>query len=163
MSAEPKDQYYPGLEGVVANETAICNLEGKQGAGGLEYRGYSIEDLAGRVSWIESDITVAGLPEGRFDVWHDRAVFHFLMGEEERARYVAEVRRSVRPGGHVIVATFGPEGPTKCSGLDVVRYDADSLHREFGVHFHLLESVKELHQTPFGTVQQFLYCHCKVE
>lgn len=62
----------------------------------------------------------------------------------------------------MIVSTFGPEGPAKCSGLDVVRYDADSLHREFGMHFRLLESVKELHQTPFGTIQQFLYCHCRM-
>jgi hypothetical protein len=69
----------------------------------------------------------------------------------------------VKPGGHVIVSTFGPEGPVKCSGLEVVRYDAESLHREFGVHFHLLGSSKELHRTPFRTVQQFLCCYCRVE
>ena len=63
----------------------------------------------------------------------------------------------------MIVSTFGPEGPTKCSGLGVVRYDAESLHKEFGVRFHLLESSEELHPTPFGTVQQFLYCLCRVE
>jgi hypothetical protein len=65
-------------------------------------------------------------------------------------------------GGHVIVATFGPDGPTKCSGLDVVRYDAESLHAEFGVHFQYLESSTEIHETPFGTTQQFLYCLCRV-
>jgi hypothetical protein len=69
----------------------------------------------------------------------------------------------MKPGGHVIVATFGPEGPEKCSGLNVVRYDADSLHDEFGAHFRLMESATELHQTPFGTTQQFLYCLCKVQ
>jgi hypothetical protein len=69
----------------------------------------------------------------------------------------------VKPGGHVIVSTFGPEGRKKCSSLDVVRYDAELLHNEFGVRFHLIDSSKELHQTPFGTVQQFLYCLCRVE
>jgi hypothetical protein len=59
--------------------------------------------------------------------------------------------------------TFGPEGPTKCSGLDVIRYDAESLHEQFGARFRLVESTKELHRTPFGTTQQFLYCYCKVE
>lgn len=69
---------------------------------------------------------------------------------------------SVRRGGHVIISTFGPQGPLKCSGLDVVRYDAESLHNEFGKSFHLVESCQELHQTPFGTTQQFLYCYCQV-
>jgi hypothetical protein len=73
------------------------------------------------------------------------------------------VANAVKPGGHVIVSTFGPEGPTKCSGLDVVRYDAESLHDEFGVRFHLLVSSKELHRTPFGTAQQFLYRFCRLE
>ena len=63
----------------------------------------------------------------------------------------------------MIVSTFGPEGPLKCGGLDVVRYDAESLHGEFGIHFHLLGSSKELHLTPWGTVQQSLYCYCRVE
>jgi len=75
----------------------------------------------------------------------------------------AKTHAAVKPGGSVIVSTFGPEGPTKCSGLDVVRYDAESLHQEFGVRFRLLDSCKELHQTPFGTVQQFLYCLCRIE
>lgn len=61
------------------------------------------------------------------------------------------------------VFTFGPEGPTKCSGLDVVRYDAESMHKEFGVRFRLLESAEELHRTPFGTLQEFLYCLCRIE
>ena len=69
----------------------------------------------------------------------------------------------MKPGGYVIVATFGPEGPHKCSGLDVVRYDADSLHEEFGAEFQVGRQRDELHQTPFGTTQQFLYCLCKVE
>lgn len=116
-----------------------------------------------RVQWLVGDITKIDLPPSRYDVWHDRAVFHFLTRRGDRVAYVQQVSRAVKHGGHVIVSTFGPEGPTRCSGLEVVRYDADSLHREFGVQFRLLGSSKELHQTPFGTIQQFLYCYCRVE
>lgn len=119
--------------------------------------------ISEQVHWLVADITKVDLESAAYDVWHDRAVFHFLTAASDRLAYVRQVARSVRHGGHVIVSTFGPEGPTKCSGLDVVRYDADSLHQEFGVHFRLLGSSKELHQTPFGTVQQFLYCYCRVE
>jgi SAM-dependent methyltransferase len=115
------------------------------------------------VRWLVGDVTTVKLEASAYDVWHDRAVFHFLASDEERMAYVAQVASAVRSGGHVIVSTFGPEGPTQCSGLDVVRYDADSLHDQFGVRFHLLGSSKELHETPFGTVQQFLYCLCRVE
>jgi 2-polyprenyl-3-methyl-5-hydroxy-6-metoxy-1,4-benzoquinol methylase len=118
---------------------------------------------AQRVHFLVADITQAKLESGAYDVWHDRAVFHFLTKPEHRTAYVQNVVHAVRPGGHVIVSTFGPEGPTKCSGLDVNRYDAESLHAEFGVHFRLVESSKELHRTPFDTTQQFLYCYCKVE
>jgi len=115
------------------------------------------------IHWLAADITEAALEPGAYDVWHDRAVFHFLTASEQRVAYVRNVAHAVRPGGHVIVSTFGPEGPTKCSGLDVVRYDAESLHDQFGVRFRLVESSKELHRTPFGTTQQFLFCYCKVE
>jgi 2-polyprenyl-3-methyl-5-hydroxy-6-metoxy-1,4-benzoquinol methylase len=115
------------------------------------------------VQWLVADITQVELDPAVYEVWHDRAVFHFLTVQEHRAAYVRQVARSVKPGGHVIVSTFGPEGPTKCSGLEVVRYDADSLHSEFGARFRLVESSKELHRTPFGTTQQFLYCLCRVE
>lgn len=102
------------------------------------------------VHWITDDITQVAMEPARYDVWHDRAVFHFLTKAEDRAAYVHQVARSVRVGGHVIVATFGVDGPEKCSGLDVVRYDAKHLHGEFGPKFHLLESVSELHETPWG-------------
>jgi 2-polyprenyl-3-methyl-5-hydroxy-6-metoxy-1,4-benzoquinol methylase len=118
---------------------------------------------AERVCWIVGDITKIRLAPSAYDVWHDRAVFHFLITPEQRADYVRQVAAAVRPGGHVIVSTFGPEGPTKCSGLDVVRYDEELLHKQFGERFHLEESSKELHQTPFGTTQQFLYCYCRIE
>jgi SAM-dependent methyltransferase len=118
---------------------------------------------AEQIHWLAADITRVELPASRFDVWHDRAVFHFLTDSEARAAYVRQVARAVRLGGHVIVGTFGPEGPTRCSGLEVVRYDADSLHDEFGRRFRLLEHSKQMHETPFGTVQQFLYCFCRLE
>jgi SAM-dependent methyltransferase len=120
-------------------------------------------DAATRVRWIVGDITKADLPPHDYTVWHDRAVFHFLTGQDQRAAYVRQVLHAVKPGGHVIVSTFGPEGPTKCSGLDVVRYDAESLHDEFGRRFRLVESIGEEHHTPFGTTQQFLYCYCRLE
>jgi 2-polyprenyl-3-methyl-5-hydroxy-6-metoxy-1,4-benzoquinol methylase len=119
--------------------------------------------LAQKVNWIDADITQAELETRAFDVWHDRAVFHFLTSIEQRAAYVRKAMKTVKPAGHVIVSTFGPEGPTKCSGLAVMRYDAESLHNEFGGRFRLVESSKELHHTPFGTTQQFLYCYCRVE
>jgi 2-polyprenyl-3-methyl-5-hydroxy-6-metoxy-1,4-benzoquinol methylase len=119
--------------------------------------------LAKKIDWIVGDITQVQLEPFAYDVWHDRAVFHFLTSIEQRAAYVRKVMKAVKPGGHVIVSTFGPEGPTKCSGLEVMRYDAESLHNEFGVRFRLVESSKELHNTPLGTTQQFLYCCCKVE
>jgi 2-polyprenyl-3-methyl-5-hydroxy-6-metoxy-1,4-benzoquinol methylase len=114
--------------------------------------------VADRVHWLTADVTQVELQPRAYDVWHDRAVFHFLTRSEQRSAYVRQVALSVKPGGYVIISAFGPEGPTKCSGLDVVRYDADSLHDEFG----LVESSKELHETPFGTTQQFLYCYCRV-
>jgi SAM-dependent methyltransferase len=118
---------------------------------------------AQQIHWLVADVTEAPLEPGTYDVWHERAVFHFLTGSEQRVAYVRQVGRAVKPGGHVIVSTFGPEGPTKYSGLDVIRYDTESLHDQFGVRFRLLESSKELHRTPFGTTQQFLFCYCKVE
>lgn len=113
------------------------------------------------VHWMEDDITRTEFPIHRFDIWHDRAVFHFLTDPADRQAYVAQVMRSVRPGGHVIVATFAEDGPEKCSGLPVMRYQPDALHAEFGGAFLLVAHEKEAHHTPFGTVQQFVYCYCR--
>ena len=118
---------------------------------------------AGRnVHWIVGDVTEVPLPEAGYDVWHDRAVFHFLTDPASRAAYVRQVVRSVRVGGHVIVGTFGPEGPLQCSGLDVVRYDATALHEAFGARFELVEHRDEVHRTPGGRDQQFVWCYCRV-
>ena len=113
------------------------------------------------VNWIEADITRVELPRDAYDVWHDRAVFHFLTQASDRQYYVETVRRSVRKGGHVIVATFAPDGPERCSGLDVMRYDSESLHEEFGNGFDLIDSTRETHHTPFETEQKFIYCYCR--
>lgn len=115
---------------------------------------------AGAVRWLDGDVTAAALPARRFDVWHDRAVFHFLTEAAQRRAYVEQVMRAVKPGGHVIVATFAPDGPLQCSGLPVMRYSADSLHDEFGTAFELVEHRDESHLTPAGKVQHFIYCHC---
>ena len=117
-------------------------------------------ERAQSVQWIAGDITRADLQAARYDVWHDRAVFHFLTDPAERARYIAQVIKSVKPGGHVIVATFGPRGPLQCSGLDVVRYAPDALHAEFGAPFQLLGHETEIHHTPAGKEQEFVYCYC---
>ncbi len=113
------------------------------------------------VEWIAADITRAALPAARYDVWHDRAVFHFLTDPVDRARYVEQVLKSVKPGGHVIIATFGPGGPLQCSGLDVMRYTPDALHAEFGAPFRLLRHETEIHHTPSGQEQEFVYCYCR--
>ncbi len=113
------------------------------------------------VRWIEADITEVELPRKRYDVWHDRAVFHFLTTPEAREAYVQTVFQAVKPGGHVIVATFAEDGPEQCSGLPVMRYRPDELHDEFGEAFTLLKHQKEAHHTPAGKVQQFVYCYCR--
>ena len=113
------------------------------------------------VKWLAADVLSADLPAAAFDVWHDRAVFHFLTRDEQRQRYVAQVLKSLKPGGFAIVGTFGPQGPEKCSGLPVSRYSADELHGTFGEPFQLLDSSVEQHTTPWATHQQFVYCFCR--
>lgn len=113
---------------------------------------------AARIRWWTSDVCEADLPLDHYDVWHDRAVFHFLTLPDQRASYVARASKSLRADGQVVIGTFGPDGPTCCSGLQTVRYDASLLREEFGSHFKLVESVTEAHSTPSGIVQQFLYC-----
>ena len=117
---------------------------------------------AGAVTWLVGDITRIELPEKRFAFWHDRAVFHFLTAAEARHSYVAAARRALKVNGHIVVATFGPGGPEKCSGLDVARYDADALHGEFGGSFQKVDSCTEHHTTPWGTEQEFVYCYCRM-
>jgi 2-polyprenyl-3-methyl-5-hydroxy-6-metoxy-1,4-benzoquinol methylase len=116
---------------------------------------------AARVDWRVGDVTTVNLPQAGYDIWHDRAVFHFLTREEDRKRYVDQVWRAVRPGGFVIVATFGPNGPLQCSNLDVCRYAPETLHGEFGAGYELISHQAEMHATPAGKSQEFVYCYCR--
>lgn len=118
---------------------------------------------AHRVTWIAGSVLDAPLPSAGYAVWHDRAVFHFLTDAGDRSRYVAQTRRAVRSGGYALVASFAPDGPTRCSGLDVMRYSPDTMRAEFGEDFRLLDSVREDHHTPSGATQAFVYCLCRVE
>lgn len=113
------------------------------------------------IKWVVADITNAELPSQSVDIWHDRAVFHFLTSDQDRRAYIETVLRVVKPDGHVIVATFAEDGPTRCSGLPVMRYSASELHATFGAPFELLAHEKESHATPAGALQQFVYCHCR--
>ena len=120
-------------------------------------------NIAAGARWVEGNVLTAPLEAERYVVWHDRAVFHFLTEAEDRRAYVDQVRRSVRSGGHVLVATFAEDAPARCSGLPVVRYSAESLHSEFGPEFRMLTSEHEEHLTPRGAPQSFLYCLCRRE
>jgi len=120
-------------------------------------------DRAHTVKWMAADVLAASLPIRAYDIWHDRAVFHFLTDKAQRDAYVRQVARALRPGGFAIVGTFGPQGPSECSGLPVNRYDAEGLHGEFGAGFRLVESSLEEHVTPWGVPQQFVYCFCRLE
>lgn len=128
----------------------------------LEVAKQRIGSRADSVNWLEGDVTQFNLPVHHYDLWHDRAVFHFLTDPADRQAYVDKVLKAVRPGGHVIVSTFAEDGPEKCSGLPAMRYGVDSLHAEFGDKFQLLGNDKEIHHTPFGTEQKFIYCYCRV-
>jgi SAM-dependent methyltransferase len=132
-------------------------------AAAIEFTKERLGPRADTVHWYTADITHADFGGKTFDLWHDRAVFHFLTDAASREAYVARVKASVRRGGFVVMATFGPEGPVKCSGLDVVRYDSEALHSQFGDHFRLLGAETQQHATPAGGEQQFLYCWCRVD
>jgi SAM-dependent methyltransferase len=111
---------------------------------------------ASSVEWIEADI-VSSWSLKPMDVWHDRAVFHFLTVPEDRASYRTHLRHTLKVGGTAIIATFALDGPDHCSGLPVARYSPDSLVRELGEDFELIESRPHTHHTPWGLAQSFQY------
>ena len=117
---------------------------------------------AENVTWFIADITELLTDNEKepvvYDIWHDRAVFHFLTEQGERERYIETMNRSLRTGGEAIIATFDLDGPEKCSGLEIVRYSADSLSEMLGKKFKLLETLSEKHKTPTGRIQTFVYC-----
>lgn len=116
-------------------------------------------DDENKVSWLCGDITEVELKREFYDIWHDRAVFHFLTQADKRQAYIEKLKQSLKPGGNFIIATFELEGPEKCSGLPVVRYDHKTLEKLFSENFKLISSKKESHLTPFDTRQEFIYCH----
>jgi SAM-dependent methyltransferase len=127
----------------------------------LEVTKRRLGPLGVRVKWMAADVLEVDLPVAAYDIWHDRAVFHFLTSDDQRRRYVAQVLKALKPGGFAIVGVFGPEGPEKCSGLQVSRYAPSELHGAFGAPFELLGSSVEQHTTPWGAPQQFVYCYCR--
>ena len=129
----------------------------------LDHARRRLGDAAHEVNWMVADILTAVLPDHGVDVWHDRAVFHFLTSATDRERYVSQVKGAMRAGGVVLVATFADDGPTRCSGLPVERYSAGELHGQFGPDFRLIASRREEHVTPQGVVQAFVYCLCRYE
>src|SRR3989338_7464648 len=110
-----------------------------------------------RMIWLEADILKADLPKSVFDLWHDRAVFHFLTKAEERKAYLEVLKQALKSGGFVIISSFSLEGPLKCSGLDVVRCSSETLSSELGNGFSLIKSSDERHKTPFNSFQNFVY------
>jgi 2-polyprenyl-3-methyl-5-hydroxy-6-metoxy-1,4-benzoquinol methylase len=113
-------------------------------------------ERAAQINWLVADVTHAA-DLGPFDLWHDRAVFHFLTDSTDRARYVDLLAASLAPGGRAIIATFAEDGPEKCSGLEVRRYSEKSLAAALGPNFSLVKSVPETHVTPWGNPQSFQY------
>jgi SAM-dependent methyltransferase len=114
-------------------------------------------DRASQVQWIVADVT-KWHPARTFDLWHDRAAFHFLTDTADRSAYVTCMQQAIKPGGHAIIGTFATDGPEKCSGLPVNRYDEASLARELGEGFELTESRRHDHSTPWNSSQRFLFC-----
>ncbi|MEI7787872.1 MAG: class I SAM-dependent methyltransferase [Chlorobiaceae bacterium] len=112
-----------------------------------------------QVEWLEANILEAELADNTYELWHDRAVFHFLTAKEDRQKYVQLMRRAIKPGAYIIIATFAEDGPIQCSGLQAIRYSANELHAEFGDSFNLIQHEQESHVTPSGVTQQFMYCH----
>jgi ubiquinone/menaquinone biosynthesis C-methylase UbiE len=117
-----------------------------------------LKERAKQVEWLASDITQLSLPESYYDVWHDRAVFHFLTTREKRRKYIDAMQRALKPGAYLVMATFSPEAPPTCSGLPVVSYSPAQLHEELGKELILEAHERELHMTPSGIAQQYIYC-----
>ncbi|MGQ3054722.1 MAG: class I SAM-dependent methyltransferase [Roseateles sp.] len=122
-----------------------------------------LAERAAQANWLAADVLEHRFAARSIDVWHDRAVFHFLTDPVQRDAYVRQVMHALKPGGFAIVGAFGPEGPTQCSGLPVERYSPEGLHQEFGGRFRLLDHGLSMHRTPWGAAQQFVYCFCRLE
>jgi ubiquinone/menaquinone biosynthesis C-methylase UbiE len=135
---------FTGLSVLDISENALANAKKRLG------------DSANNIEWFEADITEFNPPH-QFSLWHDRAVFHFLTDKSDRKKYVNTLRKSLLQGGHLIIAAFAPGGPTKCSGLEIVQYNALKLMTELGDEFELIEERSEIHVTPSDKEQKFNY------
>ena len=131
---------------------AVLDISGKA----IEYVKKRLSDQASKIEWFEKNITEF-VPLHAYDIWHDRAVFHFLTDMKSRHLYVNVLKNAVKSGSHIIIATFAKDGPKKCSGLDIVQYDNPSIQHELGDEFILLDSQFESHITPAGKEQRFIY------
>lgn len=127
----------------------------------LEHSRKRLGDDAKRVRWIVGDVTIRLFDDDGVDLWHDRAVLHFLTDAARRDAYVEALQRALRPGGHAIIATFGPRGPDRCSGLPVIRYSSSEIAAVLGPRFELVDAADEAHVTPWGSVQAFAYALCR--
>lgn len=136
---------YTDLSVLDLSESALAQARDRLGAAGAT------------VAWHVADVMNAALPDAHYGLWHDRAVFHFLVDDAARAAYVAQAARALRPGGHAIIATFAPDGPEKCSGLPVRRYAAAELAAAFAPAFRLVNQAREVHRTPWDSTQAFGY------
>jgi 2-polyprenyl-3-methyl-5-hydroxy-6-metoxy-1,4-benzoquinol methylase len=134
-------------------ELTILDISGKS----INKAKAQLGEKSNDINWIEADVTGHCFNE-QYDIWHDRAVFHFLTKDEERKRYISSLNHALRLNGHLIIATFSMEGPPKCSGLSVARYNPETLQKELGDNFNLVESSIEEHKTPSGVTQNFIYC-----
>lgn len=128
-------------------------------ASGLNIARNRLGEHAASVHWLEADVTTTSFPKQKYDLWHDRAVFHFLTESEDRARYLHALTEALKPGSFAIIGTFAQDGPDHCSGLPTQRYNVESLSATLGPRFELLGRLEEEHHTPSGAVQNFLYCY----
>jgi SAM-dependent methyltransferase len=127
----------------------------------LERMKAGLGSSADRITWIEADITGWQPPSQAYDLWHDRALFHFLTAREDRLAYISATQQAIKNGGYLIVGTFASDGPTRCSGMETLRFSPQALSEEFGNHFILVNHLDEIHHTPSGAVQKFSYCLLK--
>jgi SAM-dependent methyltransferase len=137
---------YRAITALDISQQALSALRGRLG------------EREAKVKWLIADITRAELPREHYELWHDRAVFHFLIEAKERRRYRDKLLTALQPDGHLIIGVFAPEAPSKCSGLPVARYDHERLANTVGNELELIRHHKEMHITPGGVEQMYLYC-----
>ena len=123
----------------------------------LEKAKKRLGEKAGKVAWIVTDITEFKSSQ-TFDLWHDRAAFHFLTSDVQIAKYLEIAAQYIKSGGFLVIGTFSPDGPTKCSGLEIKQYNEDALTQQFEAYFTKINCRREDHKTPFGTIQNFQFC-----